>query len=69
MQADDLIVVRQLRAGRAPGSEDTDELDDELSQVTGLSAQDDSSNIYFTTIIANYFFTRNHCFPLTMNAC
>jgi len=40
VQIDDLLVLRQLRANRAVGVEDLDDLDDDLLQLTGIQNDD-----------------------------
>jgi coatomer subunit beta len=44
VQADDLLVMRQLRANRV-GVDDADELEDDLGQVTGLHNEDSKQGL------------------------
>lgn len=45
VQADDLLVMRQLRANRVVGADEADDLEDDLGQVTGLQNEDSKQGL------------------------
>jgi coatomer subunit beta len=45
VQADDLLVMRQLRANRVVGADEADDLEDDLGQVTGLQNDDSKQGL------------------------